>query len=86
MAAGRLIYHGPQSGLLPWLSEGLGYDYDPLTHGLLSDWALDLVATGFDKPQVTHPVTGGGWHERQRQQEAACSIASRAICIGGKAA
>jgi len=50
MANGRLMYTGPTDELTKWFVS-LGYDYDPGTHGMASDWALDLVSLGFTKPQ-----------------------------------
>jgi hypothetical protein len=41
------MYHGPRSGISAWFAS-LGYQR---LHGEESDWLLDLVATGFDKPQ-----------------------------------
>jgi hypothetical protein len=49
VASGRLMYHGPPDDVVPWFDH-LGYKYDPSTHGVASDWALDLVAIGFQKP------------------------------------
>lgn len=50
LATGRLMYTGPTDQLTRWFTS-LGYDYDPSTHGMASDWALDLVSLGFSKPQ-----------------------------------
>jgi hypothetical protein len=52
LASGLLIYHGPTAGMVPWLSGQLGYSYAPASHGLASDWALDLVVVEFAKPGV----------------------------------
>lgn len=52
LASGLLVYHGPTAGLVPWLSDTLGYCYEPAIHGLMSDWALDLVVVDFNKTQV----------------------------------
>jgi hypothetical protein len=52
LASGLLIYHGPTSGMVPWLSGQLGYSYQPAAHGLASDWALDLVVVEFAKSGV----------------------------------
>lgn len=41
------MYHGLRDGLSPWF-DSLGYTR---LHGDEADWALDLVAVGFDKPQ-----------------------------------
>lgn len=49
VASGRLMFFGPPEELVPWFDH-LGYKYDPATHGVASDWALDLVAIGFQKP------------------------------------
>uniref|UniRef100_A0A383VUC5 ABC transporter domain-containing protein n=1 Tax=Tetradesmus obliquus TaxID=3088 RepID=A0A383VUC5_TETOB len=47
LACGRLMYHGGRAGIAPWFAS-LGYERQ---HGDESDWLLDLVATGFDKPR-----------------------------------
>lgn len=49
VASGRLMYYGPPDDVVPWFDH-LGYKYDPSAHGVASDWALDLVAIGFQKP------------------------------------
>jgi len=46
LSSGRLMYHGPCSEMLPWF-QNMGFSYNK---GSESDWVLDLVATGFDKP------------------------------------
>ncbi|GBF96283.1 ABC transporter G family [Raphidocelis subcapitata] len=56
LASGRLMYTGPREGLTPWFSS-LGYAYDPNLHGVSSDWALDLVAIGFAKPERFYGAT-----------------------------
>ncbi len=53
LASGCLLYHGTRDSMLAWLGpEGLGFSYDARLHGAPSDWALDIVAIGFPKPQV----------------------------------
>jgi hypothetical protein len=42
------MYHGTRPGISPWFAS-LGYER---LHGAEADWLLDLVATGFDKPQT----------------------------------
>jgi ABC-type multidrug transport system ATPase subunit len=37
LASGRLMYHGPRDGVAAWFGS-LGYAYDPLLHGVPSDW------------------------------------------------
>jgi len=49
LSCGRLMYHGARDGLVEWFAT-LGYHYDPALHGVVSDWALDLVACGSHKP------------------------------------
>lgn len=63
LASGLLVYHGPTEDLIPWCSGQLGYPYDPLLHGVASDWALDLVAIGFNKPEV-RPEPQHAWYVR----------------------
>jgi hypothetical protein len=48
LAGGRLMHHGLRCGISPWFAS-LGYER---AHGEEADWLLDLVATGFDKPQL----------------------------------
>jgi hypothetical protein len=47
LAGGQLMYHGERSDVTSWF-ESLGYTRQL---GEESDWLLDLVATGFDKPR-----------------------------------
>lgn len=58
LASGRLMYHGLRESMVPWFATQ-GYSYDPTQHGVASDWALDLVAIGFDKPKrfYGHTIT-----------------------------
>jgi hypothetical protein len=57
LSCGRLMYHGPCDGLEGWFS-GLGFEYDASRHGVVSDWALDLVAVGSHKPRdFSGPLT-----------------------------
>jgi hypothetical protein len=49
---GRMMYTGPRDELVPWFTSGCGYSYDPVMHGLASDWVMDLVNIGFRKPEV----------------------------------
>lgn len=44
MAAGRLLFLGPPSGVVPWFSGALGYSYQPQLDGLPCDWLMDLVS------------------------------------------
>jgi hypothetical protein len=48
LAGGRLMYHGARHSISPWFAS-LGYEW---LHGKEADWLLELVATGFDKPQM----------------------------------
>lgn len=43
------MFFGAPDDMVPWFDQ-LGYKYDPAAHGVASDWALDLVAIGFQKP------------------------------------
>ena len=60
MSGGRMIFFGPCSGLVPWLSGHLGYTYEPRKGGIAPDYVMDLVNIAFSKPEV------GGWAERRR--------------------
>jgi hypothetical protein len=57
LSEGHTLYSGPRGGLLRWCTspapDGLGLDaYDPLAHGALPDWVLDVSNTTFRKPEV----------------------------------
>jgi hypothetical protein len=43
------MYTGGRDGLVDWF-RGIGFEYDAARHGVVSDWALDLVAVGSHKP------------------------------------
>ncbi len=53
LSGGLMLYQGSTPGLLPWFSAQLGYHHQAALQGSVSDWALDLVAVGFDKPKVS---------------------------------
>jgi ATP-binding cassette subfamily G (WHITE) protein 2 len=50
LSCGRLMYSGICDGLVEWFRT-IGFDYDANLHGVVSDWALDLVAVGSHKPK-----------------------------------
>eukprot|EP00803_Ostreobium_quekettii_P007966 evm.model.scf_884EXC.7 EVM.evm.TU.scf_884EXC.7 scf_884EXC:39023-46896(-) len=52
LSKGNLMYWGPTSDVVNWFSGKLGYKYDAGIHGVVSDWAMDLVSIGFSKPQA----------------------------------
>jgi hypothetical protein len=65
------MYTGPTDDLVTWFSS-LGYYYDPETHGMASDWALDLVSLGFTKPGNQHqqqPASPASIHATASQQQ-----------------
>ena len=49
---GHVVYTGPPGGAVPWFKT-LGYEYIPVRDGSASDWLIDLVSVGFDKPEVS---------------------------------
>lgn len=56
LSHGLLLYHGPCCDMGSWFEGGLGLGpWNPAVHGIVSDWAMDLVSVEFAKPQV-----GGG--------------------------
>ncbi|KAI8474989.1 MAG: hypothetical protein J3K34DRAFT_489493 [Monoraphidium minutum] len=59
LSQGRLMYHGPTPGLVPWFA-ALGYAFDASLHGSASDWALDVVTLGFTKGGAAWDDDGGG--------------------------
>jgi hypothetical protein len=50
LSCGRLMYTGICDGLVEFFHT-IGFDYDANLHGVVSDWALDLVACGSHKPK-----------------------------------
>ncbi|KAI8475784.1 MAG: hypothetical protein J3K34DRAFT_517194 [Monoraphidium minutum] len=52
LAHGSLLYHGPRAGMGPWFEGALGLGpWNPAEHGIVSDWAMDLVSVEFTKPK-----------------------------------
>ena len=58
LSCGRLMYTGICDGLVEFFHT-IGFDYDANLHGVVSDWALDLVACGSHKPKkfYGHTIT-----------------------------
>eukprot|EP00878_Enallax_costatus_P010186 GHUV01010634.1.p1 GENE.GHUV01010634.1~~GHUV01010634.1.p1 ORF type:complete len:262 (-),score=56.14 GHUV01010634.1:53-838(-) len=53
-----MMYSGATDDLVPWF-ESLGFSYEPTVHGLVPDWALDLVSQGFSNSPAANPVSNG---------------------------
>ena len=51
LSEGYQLYFGRPDRALAWFSDALGYDYDLLRDGAVSDWMMDLVSVGFAKPE-----------------------------------
>jgi hypothetical protein len=49
LSAGRMLYFGPCSGVVPWFSGRLGYAWQPSRHGNPADWAMDLINVAFEQ-------------------------------------
>ena len=63
LSMGYVVYSGPPAGAVGWFNS-LGYQYNPLRDGCASDWLIDLVSVGFDKPKVCAAVLWpGAWSE-----------------------
>ena len=60
LSQGRLMYHGPQHGLVAWFSGHLGHPYDAARDGIASDWAMDLISVGFGGREDSGDNGGGG--------------------------
>eukprot|EP00878_Enallax_costatus_P008135 GHUV01008507.1.p1 GENE.GHUV01008507.1~~GHUV01008507.1.p1 ORF type:complete len:595 (+),score=137.00 GHUV01008507.1:227-2011(+) len=58
LASGHMMYSGATDDLVPWF-ESLGFSYEPTVHGLVPDWALDLVSQGFSNSPAANPVSNG---------------------------
>eukprot|EP00879_Flechtneria_rotunda_P012451 GHRR01013002.1.p1 GENE.GHRR01013002.1~~GHRR01013002.1.p1 ORF type:complete len:725 (+),score=270.17 GHRR01013002.1:301-2175(+) len=68
LSSGRLMYTGPTRDFVPWFSS-IGYNFNPVTHGIASDWALDLVSLGFTKQGGQHAAD----HQQQQQEGSSSS-------------
>lgn len=58
VSAGRLLYTGSREELVPWFSGRLGYAYDAATHGVASDWVMDLVSINYSKATEVEILLG----------------------------
>lgn len=56
LAAGRMMYSGTTDDLVPWF-ESMGFSYEPTVHGLVPDWALDLVSLGLNSSGAAEATT-----------------------------
>ena len=45
------MFSGTVRDAVPWFTQKLGYDFDPAVSGIASDWLMDLVSVGFNKPK-----------------------------------
>ena len=50
LSEGYNLYFGAPERVLGWFSDTLGYPYDYSRDGAVSDWLMDLVSVGFQKP------------------------------------
>ncbi|GAX75358.1 hypothetical protein CEUSTIGMA_g2802.t1 [Chlamydomonas eustigma] len=84
LSQGCMLYSGPRSRLVPWLTEGLGYGpYNPIKHGVEADWVLDLVNIGFNKPKRYY---GNSMHNEHHVEEAAHLFLSKYLSEHGHGA
>lgn len=63
------MYTGRPDALVPWFTQKLGYWYEPTVHGMVPDWALDLVTLGFKKPAATASGAAGSGTDMIRSRE-----------------
>jgi hypothetical protein len=80
LSCGRLMYTGICDGLVEFFHT-IGFDYDANLHGVVSDWALDLVACGSHKPKkfYGHTITS---KDEVPGRGTGGEGASRVICPG----
>lgn len=50
LSEGYNLFYGTPERVLPWFSGTLGYPYKQEHDGAVSDWLMDLVSVGFQKP------------------------------------
>ena len=50
LSEGYSLYFGAPQRALDWFSGSLGYSYSYQRDGAISDWLMDLVSVGFQKP------------------------------------
>jgi len=51
LSEGYNLYYGSPERVLGWFAETLGYPYSYQRDGAVSDWLMDLVSVGFQKPE-----------------------------------
>ena len=51
LSEGYNLYFGSPERVLGWFADTLGYPYDYARDGAVSDWLMDLVSVGFQKPE-----------------------------------
>ncbi|EIE27766.1 hypothetical protein COCSUDRAFT_45983 [Coccomyxa subellipsoidea C-169] len=54
LSEGHNLYFGSPKRALDWFSDALGYSYSYQRDGAVSDWLMDLVSVGFQKPASYH--------------------------------
>lgn len=50
LSEGRQLFFGAPDKAATWFDRTLGYEYNALRDGAVSDWLMDLVSVGFAKP------------------------------------
>ena len=51
-----MLYFGAPEKAVDWFSQ-LGFRYEQWRDGAVSDWLIDLVSVGFQKPEVSSTVS-----------------------------
>ena len=83
LSEGYQLYFGAPDDAAPWFDRGLGYEYDALRDGAVSDWLMDLVSVGFAKPD---DVAERSMATRADVAAAAVRFAERGLADAGDAA
>ena len=83
LSEGYQLYFGAPDDAAPWFDRGLGYEYDALRDGAVSDWLMDLVSVGFAKPD---DVAERSMATRADVAAAAARFAERGLADAGDAA
>jgi hypothetical protein len=52
LSEGYQLYCGRPEDALYWFNSGLGFSYNQERDGAVSDWLMDLVSVGFQKPDT----------------------------------
>lgn len=70
------MYSGTTDDLVPWFNS-LGFSYRPTVHGLVPDWALDLVSLGFSNCEASNATANYSNGSASKDPTQAAAVATQ---------